>query len=204
MLVTATSFVVFMTTVYLYLSVPGGYHLRLEYANSKMDRSCLRLVSSFSPDEAVKRMKEILLKKEKPFSEPSNTNVQSQEAASSSISGADLDVIAVNNNASNNDDNETSISSPLHTDVNIFQRETLTNHARANLLNDQDLVHFDIKSKVFTVRSLDRQTVHALHMSDRKHVIRCSCPSIVENCVHGLAVRVYLGIVQSEKFMRIH
>jgi hypothetical protein len=172
----------------------GGYHLRQEYYNSKTDASFLSLVTSFSPDEAVNRMKDLLLKQQKSVPESNDTGLPSEEQASLSISG-DNDDIAEDIEISNDDNHQTTVTSPSNAVSSTFRRETLTNNARANLLNEQDLVQFNAKSKVFTVRSLDQQVVHAVHMNDPKRLFRCSCPSIIQHCAHVLAVKVYLGFV---------
>ncbi len=200
----------------------GGYHLHELYLNSKTHPSLLRLVTSFSPDEAVSRMKEILIKQQKSLSESNNSSVLSEEQSSLSISGDnqhvtedieifrddsdhitentevsndDNDPVTENIEVSNNDNHQINV---LSTPCNVngtFRRETLTNKARANLLNEQNLVDFNVKSKVFTVRSLDGQLVHAVHMNDTKRLFRCSCPSMTQSCQHVLAVKVYLGFV---------
>jgi hypothetical protein len=153
-------------------------------------------------------MKDMLLKQQKSVSESNNSSLLSEEQASLSISDDnhhttedieifddDDDHITENIEISNDDNHQITVSSTPDAVSGTFRRETLTNNARANLLNEQDLVEFNVKSKVFTVRSLDRQFVHAVHMNDTKRLFRCSCPSIVQHCPHVLAVKVYLGFV---------
>ncbi len=191
-------FFIFNFQYVFYMFFIGGYHLRQDYIDSRTDASFLSLITSFSPDEAVNRMKEILLKKQTSLLEANDTRVLSDEQASLSISiddVDDIDDIAEDIKISSDDDHRTSVPSSPRAATDAYRRETLTNNARANLLNEQDLVHFNTKSKVFTVRSLDQQVVHAVHMNDRKRLFRCSCPSIVEHCAHVLAVKVYLGFV---------
>ena len=181
--------------MYFFYVFTGDYHLRQEYFSSKTHPSLLSLVTSFSPDEAVNRMKEILRKKETSVAQVNDTSALSEEQASLSITSDHVEDVVEDIDMSSDKDDQTGIPSSSNAIIDCYRRETLTNTARANLLNEQDLVQFDKKSKVFTVRSLDHQIVHAVHMNDHKRLFRCSCPSIVERCAHVLAVKVYLGIV---------
>ena len=45
-----------------FLSIVGGYHLELKYKDYKTDASLLTVISGFSHDDAVARMKSIILK----------------------------------------------------------------------------------------------------------------------------------------------
>jgi hypothetical protein len=186
--------VIFNIQYVYFLSCIGGYHLRQDYNNSKTDPLLLRLVKSFSPNEAVNRMKELSLKQESSVPESDNIRHLSEEYALSSIS-IDDDDSAEDTKISNDDDHQITVFTPSNAVGGTIQCETLTNNARTNLLNEQDLIQFDIKSKVFTVRSLDQQVVHAVHMNDRKRFFRCSCPSIVQHCRHVLAAKVYQGSI---------
>ena len=46
-----------------FLFIAGGYHLDLKYKDFKTDVALLTLVCGFSPDDAVARMKSVLLKR---------------------------------------------------------------------------------------------------------------------------------------------
>lgn len=208
-----SSFSIF--NVYFFLFFLGGYHLREAYLNSKTDAAFLSLVKSFSPDEAVNRMKDIL-KKQTPELAANDTSVLEDNDTSilednetSVLKDNDTSVLedeqvsvlasdddnAEDNIISNDDDHQTSTSSASQAINDTYRRQTLTNSARASLLNDQELVHFDPKSKVFVVRSLDQQVAHAVHMKNNKRLFWCSCSHVVENCMHVLSVKDYLGIV---------
>ena len=79
-------FFIFNFQYVFYMFFIGGYHLRQDYIDSRTDASFLSLITSFSPDEAVNRMKEILLKKQTSLLETNDTRVVSDEQASLSIS----------------------------------------------------------------------------------------------------------------------
>jgi len=173
--------------------------LELIYNDSKTDVALLTLVSGFSPDDAVERMKSILLKRQK-----STTDVNSE------VVGIENQLSTCNLNDNNDDDvqqqlieeicrDETSINCPSQNSQNSIQQETLTNTARATLVLEQGLVQYHVDTKAFTVRSLDHQLVHAVHMSDPKRLFRCSCPSTLQTCSHILAVKLFLGNSSAQK-----
>ena len=196
-----------------------------------MDRGLLTLVSSYSPDEVVKRVKHVLNKDKGCTSRPDDSNNLLETSISSVTSELndetidefkltdgfvetfdDIELSDVNNAAGSdvklsdgNDviidnagkaDNE-NVGNASSSDIITggYQRQRLTSTAQAKIANEQKLVCFDEKAKTFSVRSLDRKVVQAVHMADPKVLFRCSCPSAVENCSHVLAVKVYLGIV---------
>jgi hypothetical protein len=163
----------------------------------------LNLVSGFSPDDAVERMKSILLQRQ-----TSQTDVNSEVVAvENQLSTCDLD--------DNNDDDaqqqliqktshdQTSINCPSQNNPNSVQQETLTNTARATLVLEQGLVQYHVNTKAFTVRSLDQQLVHAVHMNDPKRLFRCSCPSTLQTCSHILAVKLFLGNSSAQRLKHL-
>ena len=171
--------------------------MKANYADARMDYSYLCLVKAFSPDEAVKCMKETMEKKDKPMVEiPSNDT--SFDTSSSLSSSGNLDAVEDNETVDDgaNLASTSHSSSASNSTTDTIQRQPMNSTARANVLNQHNLVQFDENAKVFTVRSLDQQVAHAVHMGDRKREYRCSCscPSIVEECAHVLAVQVYLGV----------
>ncbi|CAF2337346.1 unnamed protein product [Rotaria sp. Silwood2] len=85
-----------------------GYHLGQDYNGSKTDPSLLCLVALFSCDEAVDRMKNMLLKQRTSVPEANDTNFLSEEQGSLSISG------------DNDDDQQISVSSPSHVVIGNF------------------------------------------------------------------------------------
>ncbi len=173
------------------------------YNDSKTDKALLNLVSGFSPDDAVERMKSILLQRQ-----TSQTDVNSEVVAvENQLSTCDLD--------DNNDDDvqqqliqktshdQTSINCPSQNNPNSVQQETLTNTARATLVLEQGLVQYHVNTKAFTVRSLDQQLVHAVHMNDPKRLFRCSCPSTLQTCSHILAVKLFLGNSSAQRLKHL-
>lgn len=166
-----------------------------------MDYSYLCLVKAFSPDEAVKHMKAVMEKQSKPMVQVSSNDTSFDGLSSSSSvdnPSAVKDDKAVDNAANETSNPQASAINPQasasSSTIDVLQCRTMNSTARANLLNQHDLVQFDANAKVFTVRSMDQRVVHAVHMSDPKRKFRCSCPSIDEDCAHVLAVKVYLGM----------
>jgi len=190
----------------------------------KTDASYLTVLSGFSPQEAVQRMKSSLLNRQK---SKDNVNIDfsginNQLSSSNSNNNTDDNVQQSSpQNTNNNTDDNVQQSSPQNTNNNTddnvqqssprntnfdettidrssngqmpIQRQTLTNAARANLVLEEGLVNYDVITKTFTVRSIDRQTVHAVHMGDRKRMFKCSCPSSLQTCAHILPVKLFLG-----------
>jgi hypothetical protein len=161
----------------------------------------LTLVSGFSPDVAVQRMKSILLQQKK-----SQTDINSQAVATENqLSTVTLDdkhddpVQQQLIQETNHDQN--SVNFPSQDNQNSIQQKTLTNTARATLVLEEGLVRYDVSSKAFTVRSLDHLFVHAVHMNDPKRLFRCSCPSTLQSCSHILAVKLFLGKSSAQKLI---
>jgi hypothetical protein len=185
--------------VLAFLFIVGDYHLKTTYNDSKTDKALLTLVSGFSPDGAVQRMKSILLQQQK-----SQTGINSQavpiENQSSTINLDDKhdDHVQQKLIQETNHD-QTSVNSPSQNNQNSTQQNTLTNTARATLVLEEGLVRYDVTGKAFTVRSLDHQLVHAVHMNDPKRLFRCSCPSTLQSCPHILAVKLFLGKSSAQK-----
>lgn len=163
--------------------VSGGYHLSNDHQESKRDRSSLTLLRSFSPDEVVQRMKRIIQDEETSTVETDDHDFPVEGEESSANSSA-LD--------SSVDNVERSIGSSDRS-FSPSRPGSYNYRTHAKLLDEQDLVHFDPKAKVYTVRSLDQQVVHAVHFDKSKDRFRCSCPSLNQSCVHVVAVRLYIG-----------
>lgn len=160
----------------------GEFQLRPEYESSRTDPALLILVSSFSPEDAVERMK-AMMTKPKPGIDLRPLVVQLSPVDSSIDDISDGQMPTLDRTTSN-----------LSITTNAVQQHTLTNTSKASALLDQDLVKYHPDAKAFTVRSLDQERVHAVHMGEfPKRMFRCSCPSTRQTCCHILAVKLFLG-----------
>ncbi|CAF4078028.1 unnamed protein product [Rotaria sordida] len=187
----------------------GGYHLEAAYNDAKTDAAHLTLVSGFSPDEVVAKIKSAMLKQPTPAHDDNpahdNNPVHDDNPALDNIQNQ-ICIINLNDMKSDLDNdnsieeicnNESSINRPLpnnQTCINDNRQQKLTNTSRASLLLEQNLVQYHPDTKAFTVRSLDHLLVHAVHMNDPKRLFRCSCPNTLLNCSHVLAVKQFLGM----------
>ncbi|CAF4937674.1 unnamed protein product [Rotaria sp. Silwood1] len=180
-----------------FLFIICGYHLQAAYNDAKTDVAHLTLVSGFSPDEVVAKIKSAMLKQPTPANDdnPAFGSTQNQAGI---INLNDMKDDSDNNNSIEvMCNNESIINRPLsnnQTYINDIRQEKLTNTSRASLLLEQNLVQYHADTKVFTVRSLDHLLVHAVHMNDPKRLFRCSCPNTLLNCSHVLAVKQFLGM----------
>ena len=174
-------------------SFVGGYHLELKYNDSKTDLALLTLVSCFSPEDAVSRMKALLVKRQSSSDRLSSEPEVLTSADEPLLNQSNDDGVDGAESLPVMDNGDTSAESGIPSDITPVQQTTLNNTARATLLIEEGLVQFDPKTKVFTVRSLDHHRVHAVHMNDPKRLFRCSCPSQLQTCSHILAIKLFLG-----------
>ncbi|CAF1596322.1 unnamed protein product [Rotaria sp. Silwood1] len=153
-----------------FLFIICGYHLQAAYNDAKTDVAHLTLVSGFSPDEVVAKIKSAMLKQPTPANDdnPAFGSTQNQAGI---INLNDMKDDSDNNNSIEvMCNNESIINRPLsnnQTYINDIRQEKLTNTSRA---------------------------IHAVHMNDPKRLFRCSCPNTLLNCSHVLAVKQFLGM----------
>ena len=106
------------------------------------------LVSCFSPEDAVSRMKALLVKRQSSSNRLPSEVVNSADEPSlnksnnDGVDGADCLQMTANG--------DTSSQIVIQTDITPVQQTTLNNTARASLLIEEGLVQFDPESKVFT------------------------------------------------------
>ncbi|CAF4924714.1 unnamed protein product [Rotaria sp. Silwood1] len=176
----------------------GGYHLESEYNDAKTDVSQLTLISGYSPDEVLEKIKSTMGIRTTPNAYVCQTaDDASYETCVTNLDNINIDDNHKNENSTEKSNDKSDINNTLSIDktlINDVQQATLTNTSRASLLLEQNLVKYHSDTKAFTVRSLDRSSVHAVHMNDPKRLFRCSCPNTLLNCSHVLAVKQFLGM----------
>lgn len=162
--------------------------------------SSLNLVCSFSPDEVVERMKDMMMQEgtSSVTGAASNDSVSESEIPSDP-QGEDRSNVLLVQRDDDLDRSPDPLSSSSNNTPTSIEHGSYNNTTLAHVLNQQKLVHFDEVAKVYSVWSLDKEVAHCVHMNSKKSRYRCCCPSSVEDCSHVLAVKVHRGIQKSSR-----
>lgn len=178
--------------------IEGGYHLKNCHVDSKRNMSSLNLVCSFSPDEVVQRMKDMIMEEGKSSVVGAGPDDSLEEFETPSDS-QDEDVPSVLQIQPDDDLHRSSdpLPSSSNSTPSLIRHGSFSNVTLAHALNQHKLVHFDEVAKVYNVWSLDKEVAHCVHMNSKKSRYRCCCSSSVEECLHVLAVKVHRGIQKS-------